>query len=241
MALVGRGSCRHVFCELLPLVRQIQFLPARAKAISSSGGNSGELYVRKLCCSCEQMWEKEQIPRPIWRRKKRCSRHRSRGPQQPREKTMAKQVMPWSPQSISVEQISTLKIKEDLMPQRVNVPQKKLHLRERSCWISFWQDMKCSPGRGAHTGAGFLTGILTPWGNEPSIIHSLKTATHGMDPCWGSTTMESHERDYMEQGNSVMKKVLKKWSVMSWPQTSFLKLLQHSGGRIQKNQNWSWA
>lgn len=65
MALVGRGSCRHALCELPPLVRQIQLQPARAKAISSTGGSSGETYVRKLCCSCDKMWEKDQIARPV--------------------------------------------------------------------------------------------------------------------------------------------------------------------------------
>lgn len=71
-------AVRQVFCELLPLVRKIQFQPSRAKAISSAGDSSGEMSVRKLSCSCEQMWEKEQIPRPA-KKEEGCSRCWSKG------------------------------------------------------------------------------------------------------------------------------------------------------------------
>lgn len=70
-----------------------------------------------------------------------------------------------------MEQLSTLKTIEDPTPQQVNVPQIRCswraHAEAGSC-----QDIKCGPGREAHTGAGFLSGIVTPWDTEPGIIHS---------------------------------------------------------------------
>lgn len=111
-----------------------QFQPARAKATSSAGGSSGETYVRKLCCSSEQMWEKEQTPRPVKKEEEVFQVPEQTFPYSPGSRPRQSRLFPWSPGRISVEQTSTLKMMEDPMPQQVNVAQKKLHLMESPCW-----------------------------------------------------------------------------------------------------------
>lgn len=93
-------------------------------------------------------------------------------PLQPREQTTAKQVVPLKPgENLSGADIhpeddgGPYATAGECGPKEVGISW-RAHAEAGS-----WQEMKRSPGRGAHTGAGFLAGDVTPRGTEAGIVH----------------------------------------------------------------------
>jgi len=51
-----------------------------------------------------------------------------------------------------------------------------------------WSRLLAGPvERGAHTGAGLLAGLVTPWGTHAGADCSCRTVPQGGDPHWSSS------------------------------------------------------
>ena len=133
-------------------------------------------------------------------------------------------VRPWwcrlslySPQRSKVEQIFTLHFVEDPMPEQVDVPWRKLWPC-RDTTLEQGPGRNCGPWRGAHAGAVFLAGSITPWGTHNGAVHSCRTAPCGKDPCWKSLwrTVSCELDPKMEQGKSMRRKDRQRPSTMNW-------------------------
>ena len=91
----------------------------------------------------------------------------------------------------------------------------------------------------AHSGAGLLAGIVTPWGDphwsslflrdcthgkDPCYSSSLKTAAHGKDPRWSSSwrTVTCGRDTRLKQGKRARRKEQQRQHVMNRPQPHFL-------------------
>jgi len=94
------------------------------------------------------------------------------------------------------EQAPTLQPVEDLMPEKMDIPQKNLHSME-SPPKEQASSRSCSPWRGAHAGAGLLAGAVSlqsvfycsPW-KGPTLEQFLKNCSP-----WEGPTLEKLMKD----------------------------------------------
>ena len=161
-------------------------------------------------------------------------------------KIMVRQAVPLQPMEVYGGADVHLQPREDPMPEQVDA--------RRRLWPHGAPTLELAPGRscgpverGAHTGAGLLAGLVTPWGTHARAVHEeLHPAgrTHagavrgGLSPV-GGTPRWSRGRVWGVL--PLRRKERQRQCVMNWPQPPFPVALRHSRRGGRENWEWSWA
>ena len=103
---------------------------------------------------------------------------------QPMEKTMVRQAVPLQPMEDDSGADIHLQPVEDPTPEQVDAPKEG----RGPVGSLRWSRLLAGPVEtGAHTGGGFLSGLVTLWGTHTGVVCSPRTASRGRQPRWSNS------------------------------------------------------